>query len=199
MFKKALSPVLASIILASVSLAIGITILMWLSSQSTLSLRETQIETLKAELMSKENLVIIHSEVNGGNLVIYLCNMGYSTILLGPLRIYNSSFNLVLYPTSDYILYYNDTSTEVNEKVSAQVGSLSEFAEKLEIRNLSLIPKEITTYVIEQYFERNQYYRLVYTLPPNVLSGTYTIELWSTAIIYDKLYLIKSHIEVITI
>ena len=199
MFRKAISPVLASIILASVSLAIGVMVLMWLSGQSSLSLRETQIESLKAELMSKENLVIIHSEVSGNNLVIYLCNMGYSPILLGPLRIYNSSINIVAYPKDDYILYYNSTNIEVNEQVSSQIGSISDFADKLSVRDISEIPEKITAYIVEQYFTKEQYYKLTYTIPSNIVSGTYTVELWSAAIIYDKIYLIKPHIMVITI
>lgn len=199
MFKKALSPVLASIILASVSLAIGITILMWLSSQSTLSLRETQIESIKAEVLAEENLVIIHAYYNGSHLIIYLCNMGYTSVFIGPLRVYNSYSNLIAYPATDYILYIVEDSSisEVNEKTTAPIGSISEFTERLDIRDLSLIPDNITLYAIKSYHETNRYYVLVY--PVSLSSGTYTVELWSATIIYEKMYLLKPHVEIISV
>jgi len=199
MIKKALSPVLASIILASVSLAIGITILMWLSSQSTLSLRETQIESIKAKILSQENLVIIHAYYNGSHVVIYLCNMGYSPVFLGPLRVYSSHNKLIAYPTTNYTLYVAEGPliSEVNEKTTVPIGSISEFTEKLDIRNLSLIPNNITLYTIKPYHETSNYYILVYSV--SLSSGTYTVELWSATIIYEKMYLLKPHAEIISV
>jgi len=200
MFKKALSPVLASIILASVSLAIGIAILMWLSSQSTLSLRETQIESVKANIAARENLVIIHAYYNGSHVIIYLCNMGYMPVFLGPLRIYSSSLNnIVAYPATNYTLYviHDSSVSEVTDKSAAPIGSISEFAEKLNIKDLSLIPNNVMLYTVKPYFESNEYYMLVFS--KTLSSGTYTVELWSASVIYGKAYLIRPHIEVISV
>ena len=208
MFKKALSPVIATIILASASLIIGIAILSWLSSHSSFTIKESQIEAIRAELAAEENIVPIHAyyDENDKVLKIYIANMGFKLAYIGPIRLYNSTANLVFVPygiTNDnyYTLLENET-TNVNS-MWKPIGFLSEFLESLKLTTPDALPKTDSGTYIMSYFPIKPYnpsetWYLIEIPIQNLSSGNYVVEIWSVVLIYDKVYINKPYLILFT-
>jgi len=204
---KSISPVLSAIILAATMIALGIVILMWISGYSTMVIKQSQIDLLRSEQAAKENLVIVHATYNSSesNVLIYLLNMGYSEVFLGPIRI-------IELPSANYIIFtpegiwFNDyrakavvNSTEEDSltALTMSVGEVSEYLENLEIRNLSAITDKIKVYALEPYNEINGYYRV--EIPVKLNSNkTYRVEVWTIVNIYGKAYLCKLYTTQLT-
>ena len=202
---KSISPVLSAIILAATMIALGIVILMWISGYSTMVIKQSQIDLLRSEQAAKENLVIVHATYNSseGKVLMYLLNMGYDVVFLGPIRIIGlQSANYIIF-TPEGIWFNNYTakavvnSAETIPALTMSIGDLSEYLENLEIRNPSAITDKIKAYALEPYNEMNGYYKV--EIPVELNSNTtYRVEVWTVINIYGKAYLCKQYTTQLT-
>jgi len=202
---KSISPVLSVIILAATMIALGIVILMWISGYSTMVIKQSQIDLLRSEQAAKENLVIVHATYNSseGKVLMYLLNMGYDVVFLGPIRIIElQSANSTIF-TPEGIWFNNYTakavvnSAETIPALTMSIGDLSEYLENLEIRNPSAITDKIKAYALEPYNEMNGYYKV--EIPVELNSNTtYRVEVWTVINIYGKAYLCKLYTTQLT-
>ena len=212
--RKSVSPVLSAVILAATIIAIGVIVLMWISGHSSMVIRQSQIDLIRSEQAAKENLVIVHAMYSGGNITIYVINVGYSKVFLGPiripeLRIEDPSTGLVIYddiytPESiwfhEYFVYKNESNADKDkaEVIAMPLGSFPEYMENLEIRDPEHISSSedvrnnMKAYRLDPYTESNYFYKVV-VIPNRPLDTgkTYTVELWTLVPIYGKLYMCK--------
>jgi len=203
---KSISPVLSAIILAATMIALGIVILMWISGYSTMVIKQSQIDLLRSEQAAKENLVIVHATYNNseGKVLMYLLNMGYSEVLLGPIRIIGlQSANYIIFtPEGIWFNNYsakavvNSTETTLTA-LTMSIGEVSEYLENLEIRNPSAITDKIKVYALEPCNEINGFYKV--EIPAELsLNTAYRVEVWTVVNIYGKAYLCKLYTTQLT-
>ncbi len=203
---KSISPVLSAIILAATMIALGIVILMWISGYSTMVIKQSQIDLLRSEQAAKENLVIVHATYNssGSKVLIYLLNMGFDIVFLGPIRIIElQTANSTIF-TPEGIWFNNYTAkavvNSVEEEIPAltmSIGDASEYLENLEIRNPSAITDKIKVYALEPCNEINGFYKV--EMPAELsLNTAYRVEVWTVVNIYGKAYLCKLYTTQLT-
>jgi len=209
--RKPVSPVLSAVILAAAIIAVGVIVLMWISGHSSMVIRQSQIDLIRSEQAAKENLVIVHvSNISINTIVIYVINMGYDKVFLGPIRIpelrHGNEYRDIFTPEgvwfgNKYDVYEvkDSTETQILPEVSMKVGSLPEYLENLNITDPD-IPEseELQAFSLSPYSEIGGYYKIVLTSDEIVPGKTYTIELWTVIPIYDKLYLCKLYTAQLT-
>jgi len=206
--RKSMSPVLSAIILAAAIIAVGVIVLMWISGHSSMVIKQSQIDLLRSEQAAKENLVIVHVTYNASQskVIMYLLNMGYNKIFLGPIRIKelrSTDYEDIFTPDgiwfgNNYTVKVVVDSTESNPSpLTMNIGGLSEYLENLEIRDPSAITDEINAYILEPYNEINGYYKV--EIPATLdQDSTYSIEVWTIVNIYNKAYLCKLYTAQLT-
>ena len=209
--RKPVSPVLSAVILAAAIVAVGVIVLMWISGHSSMVIRQSQIDLMRSEKAAKENLVIVHiSNISTNTVVIYVINMGYDKVFLGPIRIpelrHGNEYKDIFTPGgvwfgNGYDVYEVKDSTEisVSPEVNMKIGGLSEYLENLNITNPD-IPEseELQAFSLSPYSEIGGYYKIILSSNEIVSGETYTIELWTVIPIYDKLYLCKLYTAQLT-
>ena len=202
--RKPVSPVLSAVILAAAIVAVGVIILMWISGHSSMVIRQSQIDLMRSEKAAKENLVIVHAiyDTSENKVIIYLINMGYDRVFLGPIRI--PEIGEIFTPGgvwfNTYTVYVNDTNNVFPEMVEFKVGGFPEYLENLDIRDYTQIPEDkreiMKAYSLKPY-NTVGYYRV--EIPVTLNAGaTYSIEVWSLVPIQNKLYLCKLYTTQIT-
>lgn len=206
--RKSISPVLSAVILAAAIIAVGVIVLMWISGHSSMVIRQSQIDLLRSEQAAKENLVIVHVTYNAGEgkVIMYLLNMGYDKIFLGPIRIKelrSTDYEDIFTPGGVWFGNYYSLSSIVDSTKAdltpstMNIGGLSEYLENLEIREPSAITNEIEAFILEPYNEINGYYEV--EIPATLNSDTtYSIEVWTIVNIYNKAYLCKLYTAQLT-
>jgi len=210
--RKPVSPVLSAVILAATIIAVGVIVLMWISGHSSMVIRQSQIDLIRSEQAAKENLVIVHvsGNVTSKKITIYVINMGYSKVFLGPIRIPelrkgNTYYDIFtpdgVWFNNEYDVYEIRDSVEIrmSPDVNMKIGSLPEYLENLNITDPNVLPtEELKAFSLSPYNEVNGYYRIVIPDVEIEAGETYSIELWTVIPIYDKLYLCKLYTAQLT-
>ncbi len=205
--RKSMSPVLSAVILAAAIIAVGVIVLMWISGHSSMVIKQSQIDLLRSEQAAKENLVIVHVTYNASQnkVIMYLLNMGYNKIFLGPIRIKelrSTDYEDIFTPEGIWFGKYEakvvvDSTESYASFLTMNIGGLSEYLENLEIRDPSAITDEINAYILEPYNEINGYYKVEISATLNT-NSTYNIEVWTIVNIYNKAYLCKLYAAQLT-
>jgi len=207
--RKPVSPVLSAVILAATIIAVGVIVLMWISGHSSMVIRQSQVDLIRSEQAAKENLVIVHVSNSSTDIIIYVINIGYSKVFLGPIRIpelrqgnvYSDIFTPegVWFNRYDVYEVKDSVETLILPEVNMKIGSLPEYLENLNITDPNALPtEELKAFTLSPYNEVGGYYKIRIPNTGIEKGKTYSIELWTVIPIYDKLYLCKLYTAQLT-